>query len=358
MMRPLAVAGVAVVGSARIQDTGERAAICESHLTITAAERQIGKCAELAAGFGGSVGAWRRIVGHDPRSDQEIASNIQQWRDSHPATRQFWKELARAIRVAIRTGQPILVAPAPRPAIVASFADGILRLTLPSGREITYPNARLVPGKFEDAPSDVEFMDNARGQWKPYRGWFGTFVENVVQGVARDLLAAAIERYERRGISVVFHCHDEIVAEVPVGSISESEFLAILLERSAWTEGLPLGGKFTLGRIISSRPRPRRSRCRLPLIPIRRSWRRRSMSCSRRTRRSPTWWRSSAATRRNFSLSSTRTPHRSPIWSRCRWIAAGGYVARSMTIQTLHAPSMRITSTVSAAAGRAAGSTG
>ena len=60
-------------------------------------------------------------------------------------------------------------------------------------------------------------MDNARGQWKPYRGWFGTFVENVVQGTARDLLAAAIERFETRGIAVVFHCHDEVTVEVPIG---------------------------------------------------------------------------------------------------------------------------------------------
>jgi DNA polymerase bacteriophage-type len=214
---------------------------------ITAEERQLGKCAELAAGFGGSVGAWRRIVGHDPRSDAEITASIQQWRDSHPATRQFWKDLARAIRITMRTGQPILVAPAPRPSIVATFTDGILRLTLPSGRAITYPGARLVPGKFEDAPADVEFMDNAKGQWKPYRGWFGTFVENCVQGIARDLLAAAIERCENCGLPVAFHCHDETIVEAPIGAISEAAFLAIMLERPPWAEGLPLGGKVHSG---------------------------------------------------------------------------------------------------------------
>ena len=163
---------------------------------ISTPERQLGKAAELASGFGGSVGAWRRIVHHDPRTDDEIKAIIRQWRDAHPAVCKFWKELARAIRVTIRSGQPILVAPPPQPPIVAAFADGHLTLTLPSGRAITYPDARLIPGKYEDAPSDVQFMDNARGQWKPYRGWFGTFVENVVQGTARDLLAAAIERFE------------------------------------------------------------------------------------------------------------------------------------------------------------------
>ena len=214
---------------------------------INSVERQLGKCAELAAGFGGSVGAWRRIVPHDPRTDDEIKAVIRQWRDAHPAVLKFWKDLARAIRVAIRTGQPILVAPAPQPPIVAAFAGGNLTLTLPSGRAITYPEARLVPAKFEDAPPDVQFMDNARGQWKPYRGWFGTFVENVVQGTARDLLAAAIERFETRGIGAVLHCHDEITVEVPIGSLSDEEFLTILLELPSWAAGLPLGGKVHSG---------------------------------------------------------------------------------------------------------------
>jgi DNA polymerase bacteriophage-type len=214
---------------------------------ITQAERQIGKAADLAAGFGGGPGAWRRIVEHETRTDDEIKLIIRQWREAHPAICRFWKELARAIRIAIRSGQPILVAPAPRPPIVAAFAGGNLTLTLPSGRAITYPQARLVPGKYEDGDPDVQFMDNARGQWKPYRGWFGTFIENTVQGCARDLLAAAIARFEARGIPVVFHCHDEVTCEVFAGSITEVEFLGILLEAPPWAAGLPLGGKVHSG---------------------------------------------------------------------------------------------------------------
>jgi len=214
---------------------------------INSAERQLGKGAELASGFGGSVGAWRRIMPHDPHSDDEIKAIIKQWRDAHPAVCKFWKDLARAIRVAIRTGQPILVAPAPQPPIIAAFADGNLTLTLPSSRAITYPEARLIPSRYEDGPSDIQFMDNARGQWKTYRGWFGTFVENVVQGTARDLLACAIERFETRGIDVVFHCHDEVTVEVPIGSLSDDEFLAILLKLPSWASGLPLSGKVHSG---------------------------------------------------------------------------------------------------------------
>jgi DNA polymerase len=210
---------------------------------INAAERQLGKAADLASGFRGSVGAWRRIVPHDPRTDDEIKAIIGQWREAHPAIRRFWKDLSRAIRVAIRTGQPMLVASSPQPPIIATYADDNLTLTLPSGRAITYPQARLIPSKFEDAPPDIEFMDNARGQWKAYRGWSGTFVENVVQGTARDLLAAAIERFEARGLAVCFHCHDELTIEIPTGSLTDKEFLAILLKLPDWAVGLPLGGK-------------------------------------------------------------------------------------------------------------------
>jgi DNA polymerase len=97
-------------------------------------ERQLGKMGELAAGFGGSVGAWRRIASGDTRSDDEIKAIIHQWRVAHPRVTKFWKDIARALRTAIRTGGPVLVAPSPQPPIVATFADGILRLRLPSGR--------------------------------------------------------------------------------------------------------------------------------------------------------------------------------------------------------------------------------
>jgi DNA polymerase len=225
-------------------------------LGITKAERQLGKCGELACGFGGSVGAWRRIAhDEDVRSDAEVLTFIKQWRDAHPAIRAFWKELAQAARVAIRTGRPILVAAAPRPPIIIAFDGYALTITLPSGRVITYPGARLSPNtKFEDGDPDIEFFDNARGQWKPARAWFGTLTENAVQGCARDLLAAALLRFEARGLPVVFHCHDEVVIEVPEGSISEQEVLAILLEPPAWAVGLPLGGKVHSGRLYLEAP--------------------------------------------------------------------------------------------------------
>jgi hypothetical protein len=117
-----------------------------------------------------------------------VLAIIKQWRDNHPAIRAFWHDLAQAARVAIRTGHPILVAAAPRPPIIAAFDGYALTLTLPSGRAINYPGARLSSNtKFEDGDPDIEFLDNARGQWKPARAWHGTLVENCL-GAATQVL--------------------------------------------------------------------------------------------------------------------------------------------------------------------------
>jgi hypothetical protein len=136
-----------------------------------------------------------------------------------------------------------------RPPITAAFDGCDLTLTLPSGRAINFPGAHLVPNQLGDdeGPPDIEFFDNARGQWKLVRAWQGALTENVVQGIARDLLAAAIIRAEERDWNVVFHCHDELVVEAPIGTASKQDVLALLLEAPPWAAGLPLGGKVRSG---------------------------------------------------------------------------------------------------------------
>src|SRR6516164_5939732 len=223
-------------------------------LAIVKVERQKGKSTELACGYGGAVGAYRRIF-DDPRSDAEIAADVQQWRAAHPQTQIFWQRLARAARIAIHARQAIRVNPAPAPSIVADFDGSTLTLELPSGRVISYPGARLVPNrKFEDGEPDVEYFDNSQGGWRYTRAWFGVLVENVVSGVARDLLAAALLRMDARGWSIVSHCHDEITVEMPDGALSEQEMLAVMLESPAWAAGLPLGGKVHSGSIYFEGP--------------------------------------------------------------------------------------------------------
>ena len=217
---------------------------------ISPAERQIGKGGDLAGSFGGSVAAWRRLLPKDDRSDGEIRTDIHAWRQAHPKTTQFWRMLAAAARLAIRTGSEHKAGP-----ITASYQNETLYLTLPSGRSIAYPQARLVPSKFEDAPPDILFKDNSRGAWTDRRAWFGTLVENVVQGAARDVLAAAIVQLETLGIPVVLSVHDEVVVEVPIDSpLTEEAFLALVLTPPAWAKDLPLAGKVSSGACYLSPP--------------------------------------------------------------------------------------------------------
>ena len=175
---------------------------------------------------------------------------------AHQRIVDFWYRLMRAARLSIETGETIRVMPAPRPSIVTAFDGTDLNIELPSGRVINYPGARLAANeKFANAGADIEFMDNARGKWKRVRAWHGTLVENVVQATARDLLAAAIARVEARWPgALIFHCHDEIVLEAPIGTIAAQDVLACLLEAPSWAAGLPLGGKVHVGPLYLEAP--------------------------------------------------------------------------------------------------------
>ena len=223
---------------------------------ITAAERQLGKCAELACGFGGGLGAWRRIAGDDGRSDAEVQAIIRTWRDAHPAIRAFWHDLAQAARVAIRIGQPILVAPAPRPPIIAAFDGYTLTLTLPSGRAITYPGAHLAANtKFEDGDPDVEFFDNARGPMEaacgPGSGPSSRTWCRAPRATCSRPPSSAPRRAAGRLSSIATTRSSSRRRRV---SVSEQEVLALLLEPPAWATGLPLGGKVHAGQLYLEAP--------------------------------------------------------------------------------------------------------
>jgi len=157
--------------------------------------RAIGKTADLALGFGGSVGAWRKLAPKDTRSDEEIKANVSSWRAAHPQIVRFWSTLETALKRAVRRpGQRFTCG-----RLSAECRDGTLWITLPSGRAIAYPHAHLVDGKFEDT-TDIAFKDNAMGKWREVVEWYGTFVENAVQATARDLLADALVRLEAAGL--------------------------------------------------------------------------------------------------------------------------------------------------------------
>src|SRR5262249_32650946 len=155
-------------------------------------ERGFGKVCELAFQYGGGLGAYRRLDSRDAYTDAQVEDFKQEWRHAHPATTRFWRMLERAVHRTVSTRRPGDLAGK----FAFSFDDDRMLLTLPSGRNLVYPQACLVAGKFEGT-RELRFKDNARGGWTDCGAWYGMLIENVVQAIARDLLAAAMQRLER-----------------------------------------------------------------------------------------------------------------------------------------------------------------
>jgi DNA polymerase len=201
--------------------------------------RKIGKVADLAFLYCGSIGAWRNLSKDDGRSDKDILALRDLWRNAHPNIVRMWKMCERAaLRAMHNPGATI-------PAGMLSFRyDGefFLFMRLPSGRELAYPEPRLITDKFDREA--IIFKDNANGKFVDCRhgqGAFGgTWFQNAVQAIARDILAETLLRLEAAGYPVVLHIHDEVVCEAPNGVGTLDEFAKLMTTLPAWAEGLPI----------------------------------------------------------------------------------------------------------------------
>jgi DNA polymerase len=203
--------------------------------------RDVGKIGDLAFGYAGGIGAWRKLATNDSRSDDDIRQLQGRWRDAHRSVVAFWKLLDRsAVRAVKNPGTPVACG-----RVSFRMEDVFLKLRLPSGRDLAYPFAHMETGERGDPV--VVFKDNAKGQFVDCRGgkgaYGGLWLENVVQAIARDVFTAAMPALERAGYPVVLHVHDEIVAEVADDFGSVDEFVRILTTPPAWAEGLPLAAK-------------------------------------------------------------------------------------------------------------------
>jgi DNA polymerase len=201
--------------------------------------RKIGKTCDLAFGYGGSVPAFRALAGSaaDKLSDDEIKKFRDFWRNQHPQTCRFWKWLINAAIRAVRN--PNHTIPCGR---VSFTCDGdFLRMRLPSGRDISYPQPRIETNSRGEPI--LLFKDSAKGFTDCRNGqgaWHGTFIENAVQGLARDILAETLLRLDAAGYPVVLHIHDEVVCEVPNGVGTLEEFAKLMTTLPAWADGLPI----------------------------------------------------------------------------------------------------------------------
>lgn len=197
--------------------------------------RQKGKIAELGLGYGGAAGALVSMGALDMGlSEDDLPPLVAAWRRANPHITQFWWDVDKAAveavtkRAKTRAGR-----------IGFEYRSGILFVMLPSGRKLAYVKPRMAVNKFGREGLTYEgILENKK--WGRIETYGPKLVENIVQGMARDLLAEAMLRVERKGYPIVMHCHDEIIAEVPEGSGSVEEMCEVMAVCPSWAAGLPL----------------------------------------------------------------------------------------------------------------------
>lgn len=200
---------------------------------VNAHLRQKGKIAELACGYGGSVGALKAMGALDMGlAEGELQPLVDAWRKANPAIVKWWGELEQRAMYTVSTGAPCRLRN-----IGFSRRKGVLFIELPSGRELAYPGARIGENRF-GAPAIVHMGTNAMRQWQEIETYGGKLAENITQAVARDLLAYALKSCP--GGKVVMHVHDEIVAELPKGKDVLEKLCRSMCAGPAWAKGLPL----------------------------------------------------------------------------------------------------------------------
>ncbi len=218
-------------------------------------ERQIGKVAELACGYGGGVGAFQTMAsGYGVAVTDEKAESIKSaWRAAHPNVVQFWWDLEAAAIDAVNAPGQVVAVRGCKFKVVGSF----LWCQLPSGRSLCYPYPKTMwlPTPWGQEKEMLTFrttpnISNAKkivhsdksntGKWARISTYGGMLAENVTQAVARDLLAEAMMRLDANGYPIILHVHDEAVAEVPENFGSVKEFEQIMAELPPWAKGLPV----------------------------------------------------------------------------------------------------------------------
>ena len=197
--------------------------------------RQKGKIAELALGYGGSVGALTAMGALDMGlQEDELQPLVNQWRNANPHITKFWWDVDAAALKTVREKADTQVG-----SVCFSCRSGILVVTLPSGRKLSYIKPRIQPNGFGRDGITYEGVGESK-KWLRIETYGPKLTENIVQATARDLLALAMLRLRNAGFEIVMHIHDEAVVEVPDGVSSVDEICRIMSEAPDWAAGLPL----------------------------------------------------------------------------------------------------------------------
>ena len=168
--------------------------------------RQKGKIAELALGYGGSVGALKAMGALEMGlSEDELPALVSAWRQANPKIVQFWWAVDRAVMDAVTRKTTTKTH-----GIIFSARNGMLFITLPSGRSLSYVKPKIGENRFGGDCITYEGVGGTK-KWERIDSYGPKFVENIVQATSRDILCYAMKTL--RCCSIVMHIHDEVVIE-------------------------------------------------------------------------------------------------------------------------------------------------
>lgn len=196
--------------------------------------RQKGKIAELALGYGGSIGALKAMGATKlGLTDDELPPLVQMWRNASPHIVQFWWDVDKAAKECIKTHLPQTTH-----GMKFIYRSGCMFLRLRSGRYLCYPQPKIGINRF--GSESITFMGiNTVKKWDRIETYGAKLVENIVQATSRDLLAEAMRRLEATGNTVVMHIHDEAVIDAPFNR-SLDTMVQLMTKVPDWANGLIL----------------------------------------------------------------------------------------------------------------------
>lgn len=173
---------------------------------VNAELRQKGKIAELACGYGGSIGALKAMGALEMGlQEEELQPLVTSWRQANPHITFFWWDVDKAIKTALNEGYPTEVN-----GIQFEVKSGMLIITLPSGRQLFYVKPKIGENDFGGESITYEGTGTAK-RWERIESYGPKFVENIVQAISRDILAYAI--HQLKDYRIVGHIHDEVIIE-------------------------------------------------------------------------------------------------------------------------------------------------
>lgn len=194
--------------------------------------RQKGKIAELALGYGGSVGALKAMGALDMGLDEEeLQPLVDSWRAANPNIVRFWWEVDRCVKETVKKRVPTETH-----GIRFIYQSGMLFIKLPSGRQLSYVKPRMGENRFGGESVTYEGVGGTK-KWERIENYGPKFVENIVQAISRDILA-----HSMRTLSHCFicgHVHDELIIECSMG-VSLDAICEQMGRTPAWIPGLLL----------------------------------------------------------------------------------------------------------------------